>query len=190
MREVLKHESVQKCTLCDVDKMVPEISRKYFPKLSCAFDDPRADVIIGDGFKHLEDKNDCYDVIIVDSSDPDGPASTLFGEEFFSRCKRALHADGILVTQAENMWIHLDLISEMKEFIEKIGWASVEYANISIPSYPSGCIGFFVCSKKGSCAEPVRPIPSAWGPALRYYDDTMHRAAFMLPRFVRNKLRL
>lgn len=190
MREVLKHDSVEKCTLCDVDKMVPEIAEKYFPKLAVAFKDPRANVHIGDGFAFLEDKKDCYDVIIVDSSDPEGPASTLFGKEFFTRCKDALHADGNLLTQAECMWIHLDLIVKMKNFIETIGWKTVEYANISMPSYPSGCIGFFVCSKRGNCKEPLRPVPEKILPTLQYYDETMHRAAFMLPRFMRNALRL
>jgi len=190
LREVLRHASVEKCTICDVDKLVPEIARKYFPKVSCDLDDPRAEVVIGDGFAFLADKHDCYDAIIVDSSDPEGPASTLFGKEFFDRCKNALRHNGNLVTQAECMWIHLDLIAKMKTFIESIGWASVEYANISMPSYPSGCIGFFVCSKRGSCKEPLRPVPEAMLPALQYYDDVMHRAAFMLPRFVRNRLKL
>lgn len=188
MREVLKHDCVEHVTLCDIDKMVPEISKKFFPGCAVAFEDPRAELVIGDGFAYMEDKKDLYDVIIVDSSDPDGPASTLFGEAFFTRCKDALKADGTLVTQAENMWIHLDLITSMKKFIETIGWASVEYANIGIPSYPSGCIGFFICSKKGSCKKMVRSIPDTVLSGLKYYDEDMHQSAFLVPRFVKAAL--
>eukprot|EP00659_Diplonema_papillatum_P012610 gene12610-19530_t len=99
MREVLKHKTVESVTLCDVDKMVPQISKKFYPKLSCSFNDPRATVHIGDGFKFLEDKKAMYDVIICDSSDPEGPASTLFGKDFYDRCKAALKDDGFLITQ-------------------------------------------------------------------------------------------
>ena len=122
MREVLKHPSVETVTLCDVDKMVPEISRKFFPKLSCSFDDPRATVHIGCGFAFLEDKADAYDVMIVDSSDPEGPASTLFGKDFYERCRKALRPGGVLVTQGESYWIHLDLIKSMTGFIRDIGY--------------------------------------------------------------------
>jgi spermidine synthase len=188
MREVLRHPSVQTVTLCDIDKMVCDVSRLFFPQCAVSLDDPRAKVNIGDGFAFMEDKVNAYDVIIVDSSDPVGPASTLFGREFFERCKRALRPGGILCTQAESMWIHLDMIHRMMGFIKSIGYESVEYACIQIPSYPSGSIGFFLCSNTGSCAQPNRAVPEDFLEPLKYYEPDMHSAAFKLPRRVRCRL--
>eukprot|EP01012_Entosiphon_sulcatum_P061870 TRINITY_DN877_c0_g1_i1.p1 TRINITY_DN877_c0_g1~~TRINITY_DN877_c0_g1_i1.p1 ORF type:complete len:288 (-),score=46.14 TRINITY_DN877_c0_g1_i1:15-878(-) len=190
MREVLRHPSVESVTLCDIDKMVPEISKLFFPQCSVSFSDPRATVVIGDGFKYMEDKKEEFDVIIVDSSDPEGPASTLFGKEFYLRCQAALRPGGILCTQGENIWLHLELIASMLQFIKELGFPSAEYCQIATPSYPSGSIGFFLCSKGGSCKEPVRPIPEEVQAQLKYYDTDMHRAAFMLPVFVKRRLGL
>jgi spermidine synthase len=188
MREVLRHKSVESVVLCDIDAMVPEISKKFFPQLAAALDDPRSTVVIGDGFKFMEDKDNEYDVIIVDSSDPEGPASTLFGKEFYERCKRALRSDGILCTQAENIWIHMKLIKSMYDFIQTIGFKSVEYAVIQMPTYPNGSIGFFLCSKGKPVRDSPRPVPEDVQKELRYYDSEMHQAAFMLPVFVKRQL--
>ena len=201
MGQVLKHPSVESVTLCDVDKMVPEISRKFFPQLAASYDDPRATLNIGDGFAFLEDKENEYDVLIVDSSDPEGPASTLFGQEFYARCRKALKPDGVLVTQGESYWIHLPLIKKMTGFIKEIGYVfsrlvivslllccggattllptprsfqHVEYAQISIPTYPCGGIGFFVCSDAKSTATPVREPTPEVQEQLKMYSPEMH----------------
>jgi len=185
-REVLKHPTVETVTLCDIDAMVIEIAKLYFPKCACSFDDPKLKVNIGDGFAFMEGKKQCYDVIIVDSSDPDGPASTLFNKEFFTRCKEALRPNGILCTQAENMWIHTALIKKMITFIREVGFGSVEYASIQTPSYPSGSIGFFLCTENGtSCKEPAREPDETTQESLQYYTPDMHRSAFLLPAFMK-----
>eukprot|EP00754_Rhynchopus_humris_P036750 Rhum_TRINITY_DN18844_c0_g1::Rhum_TRINITY_DN18844_c0_g1_i1::g.168524::m.168524/K00797/speE, SRM; spermidine synthase len=188
MGQVLKHPSVESVTLCDVDKMVPEISRKFFPHLAASYDDPRATLNIGDGFAFLEDKENEYDVLIVDSSDPEGPASTLFGQEFYARCRKALKPDGVLVTQGESYWIHLPLIKKMTGFIREIGFQHVEYAQISIPTYPCGGIGFFVCSDAKSTATPVREPTPEVQEQLKMYSPEMHVQAFTLPPFVKRAL--
>eukprot|EP01059_Diplonema_ambulator_P016959 TRINITY_DN28947_c0_g1_i1.p1 TRINITY_DN28947_c0_g1~~TRINITY_DN28947_c0_g1_i1.p1 ORF type:complete len:287 (+),score=100.57 TRINITY_DN28947_c0_g1_i1:49-909(+) len=187
MREVLKHPSVEKVTLCDVDKMVPEISKKFFPQISCSLDDPRACVHIGDGFEFLKDKADMYDVMIVDSSDPEGPASTLFGKDFYERCRKSLKKGGLLVTQGESYWIHLDLIKSMTKFQREIGFEHVNYANISMPTYPCGNIGFFICGDT-PCKAPVREPTPEVQEKLQMYSPDIHRVAFVLPPFVQRAL--
>eukprot|EP00755_Sulcionema_specki_P027545 Sspe_Gene.1803::Locus_600_Transcript_1_1_Confidence_1.000_Length_993::g.1803::m.1803/K00797/speE, SRM; spermidine synthase len=189
MREVLRHQSVESVTLCDVDKMVPEISKQFFPKLSCSFSDPRATVHIGDGFKFLEDKKGEYDVLIVDSSDPEGPASTLFGKDFYERCRASLREGGVLVTQGESYWIHLELIKKMTGFIREIGFKHVDYCNISMPTYPCGNIGFFVCSDARSFSEPCREPTEEIQDKLQMYSPAIHRQAFVLPPFVQRALK-
>eukprot|EP01064_Diplonema_japonicum_P025861 TRINITY_DN37290_c0_g1_i1.p1 TRINITY_DN37290_c0_g1~~TRINITY_DN37290_c0_g1_i1.p1 ORF type:complete len:302 (+),score=90.47 TRINITY_DN37290_c0_g1_i1:43-906(+) len=188
MGQVLKHPSVETVTLCDVDKMVPEISKMFFPKLSCSFDDPRATVHIGDGFEFLKDKEGMYDVMIVDSSDPEGPASTLFGKEFYERCRKSLKKGGRVVTQGESFWIHLDLIKSMTKFQRDIGFENVEYANITIPTYPCGNIGFFICGDGESCSAPVREPTEEIQAGLQMYSPEMHKQSFVLPPFVKRAL--
>jgi len=188
MREVLRHPSVQTVTLCDIDGMVTEISRKFYPHLACSFEDPRAKLIVGDGFKFMEDKVDAFDVVIIDSSDPEGPASVLFGKEFYERCRRALRKGGILVAQGESIWLHLDLIKSMMDFTHNIGFKYVEYALIQMPTYPDGSIGFIICSDDTSSKVPSRPVTDEFTAPLRYYSDEMHRAAFSLPLFVKRRL--
>jgi len=142
LREVCKHNSVELVTLCEIDKMVCDVAEKYFPTMSNVFKDKRVHFYFDDGCQYLRNNKNKFDVIIVDSSDPIGPAETLFSENFFEICYESLTEKGILITQAECIWLHLDLISKMSNFIKKI-FPVVEYSFTVIPTYPSGTIGFF-----------------------------------------------
>jgi spermidine synthase len=100
LREVLKHPSVAKATLCEIDRTVVDLSLKHYPQIADGcFDDARADVVIADGLKYVADTRERFDAIIVDSSEPIGPSAVLHTREFFTDCKRALKKGGILVTQ-------------------------------------------------------------------------------------------
>lgn len=100
LREVLKHPSIEKATLCEIDRTVVDTAIKYYPEIpGDCFDDPRADVVIADGLKYVAETDERFDAIIVDSSEPIGPSAVLHTREFFADCKRALKDDGILVTQ-------------------------------------------------------------------------------------------
>jgi len=188
LREIAKHPQVEEIHLCEIDEMVIDVCKKYLPTLACGFDDPRVKVFIRDGFEFMKEHQNEYDVIITDSSDPEGPASALFGEEFFKLTKGALREGGILCTQAESIWLHLQLIVDMKAFISRI-YPRVEYALTQVPTYPSGTIGFFICSADGhSCAKPVREIPKEIADKMKYYSAEIHEKAFVLPAFARRKL--
>eukprot|EP01009_Symbiontida_sp_KSa7_P006457 NODE_2725_length_451_cov_598.402985_g2259_i0.p1 GENE.NODE_2725_length_451_cov_598.402985_g2259_i0~~NODE_2725_length_451_cov_598.402985_g2259_i0.p1 ORF type:complete len:138 (-),score=29.81 NODE_2725_length_451_cov_598.402985_g2259_i0:36-425(-) len=127
-----------------------------------------------------------------DSSDPVGPASTLFGKDFYDRCKAALKEGGILVTQGESIWVHLEMISSMMTFIrEEVGFKTVDFCNIMQPTYPCGGIGFFVCTDRDvGCREPMRELPAEVQESLKMYDPAIHRATFVLPPFARKRLGL
>ena len=100
LREVLKHPSVTKATLCEIDRDVIDLSLKHYPQIADGcFDDARADIVIADGLKYVADTREKFDAIIVDSSEPIGPSAVLHTREFFTDCKRALKKGGILVTQ-------------------------------------------------------------------------------------------
>ncbi len=100
LREVLKHPSVEKATLCEIDRAVIDLSLKHYPEIAGgALGDARAEVVIADGLKYVAETRTRFDAIIVDSSEPIGPSAVLHTREFFADCKRALRAGGILVTQ-------------------------------------------------------------------------------------------
>lgn len=186
MREVLKHPSVESCDLVDIDGAVIEQSKVFFPQVAVSFSNPKANAIVGDGAAFVKDKENVYDVIIIDSSDPEGPASVLFGAEFYGNVKRALRPGGIVCSQGESAWIHKPIIEKMIKFLRNdVGFATVQYGMIYIPTYPCGSIGCLISSKEAiDVAVPKRPVESAeFAAGLKYYDSRVHAAAFVLPRF-------
>ena len=191
LREVLKYPSIKSCTLVDIDGAVIESSKKYFPHVSSGFADPRATTIVGDGAAFVGDKTEQYDVVIVDSSDPEGPASVLFGAQFYTNVFRSLKPGGIVCSQGESIWLHEKLIATMMAFLRHsdIGFLAAQYAMIYIPSYPCGSIGALL-ARKGTADALDAPmegssavLSSADEDSLRYYTPAVHRAAFQLPKF-------
>ena len=190
LREIAKHESVTEITLCEIDKDVIDVSKKYLPELAKGYDDPRVTVKIMDGAKFMEENKDSFDVIITDSSDPVGPASVLFETPFYNAMYDSLCDGGIVCTQGECIWLHLDLIHPLiKSISDK--FSTVEYAYTTIPSYPSGQIGFIIASKggkRGPCKVPTRQPSSELAKQLKYYSSEVHGAAFVLPAFARRAI--
>ncbi|KAB8338788.1 hypothetical protein FH972_021733 [Carpinus fangiana] len=191
LREVVKHESVEKAILCDIDEAVPRVSKKYLPAMAVGFEHPSTETFIGDGFKFLADRKNEFDVIITDSSDPEGPAESLFQKPYFQLLHDALREGGVITTQgSENQWLHLPLIEQLRKDCKSV-FAVAEYAYTTIPTYPSGQIGFMVC-----CKDPQRDLKKplrSWTPEeedklCRYYNKQIHEASFILPTFARKKL--
>ncbi|KAA1479185.1 saccharopine dehydrogenase [Dentipellis sp. KUC8613] len=181
VREVLKHDSVEKVVLCDIDEAVVRVSKQFLPHMSSLLASPKVEVFIGDGFKFLAENTGSYDVIITDSSDPVGPAASLFEKPYFQLLHDALNAGGHISTQAECLWLHLPLIQQLRKTTREI-FPTAEYAFTTIPTYPSGQIGFVVCSKEAGrdLKTPLRKVANT-----RYYNEAVHRAAFVLPEFGR-----
>lgn len=184
VREVLKHSSVTSVVLCDIDEAVIRVSRQFLPHMSSLLNDPRVTVHIGDRSQFLAENTSTYDVIVTDSSDPVGPAASLFQKPYFELLHGALAPGGHISTQAECLWLHLPLIKDLIAATKAI-FPAVEYAYTTIPTYPSGQIGFLICSKEGTrnLKEPLRMVKPT-----RYYNEQVHRAAFVLPEFSRSLL--
>jgi len=193
IREVAKHKAPQEILICEIDSCVIESSKKFLRGMGKGYSDPRVTVLMMDAFVYLknlrQDKNSKkFDVIIVDSTDPVGPGESLFKKEFFENLNELLTEDGIITTQAESHWHSLEMISEMSKFLSAI-FASREYAYTSVPTYPTGEIGFWVLSKKGrSCRSPLRAPSNDEQDALQYYTPEVHTASFALPAFVKRKI--
>jgi len=187
-REVLKHSTVERLVLVEIDKMVVEVCRKYFPSLTCSLDDPRLEIRYEDGVRYVSESTDTFDVVIVDSTDPIGPAEPLFGREFYNHVSRVLKPDGILVTQAESAFYDPELqrpmLTHQRPFFERLHLYM--YSNLT---YPGSLWGFGFASK-GLC--PIRDFDPARVAAehisSRYYNAGIHQAAFMLPTFVAEEL--
>lgn len=109
LREVVKHDSVESAILVDIDEAVIRLSKKYLPGMSVGFDHPKVSVHVGDGFKFLADRKNEFDVIITDSSDPEGPAESLFQKPYFQLLSDALKEGGVITTQGCKPFVVINL---------------------------------------------------------------------------------
>ncbi|CAN4123970.1 unnamed protein product [Withania somnifera] len=193
LREVSRHSSVEQIDICEIDKMVVEIAKQFFPDVAVGYEDPRVNLHIGDGVAFLKSvPAGTYDAVIVDSSDPIGPAQELFEKPFFESIAKALRPGGVVSTQAESIWLHMHIIEEIIANCRQIFKGSVNYAWTTVPTYPSGMIGFMLCSTEGPAVDfknPVNPIDDeshakTHGP-LKFYNSEIHQASFCLPSFAK-----
>ncbi|KAK8655423.1 hypothetical protein V6N13_107999 [Hibiscus sabdariffa] len=194
LREVSRHSSVEQIDICEIDKMVVDVSKQFFPDVAVGYDDPRVKLHIGDGVAFLKAVPEgTYDAVIVDSSDPIGPAQELFEKPFFASVAKALRPGGVVCTQAESIWLHMHIIEDIVANCRQIFKGSVNYAWTTVPTYPSGVIGFMLCSTEGPPVDfkhPVNPVDrddiccKSKRP-LKFYNSEIHSAAFCLPSFAK-----
>jgi len=137
LREVLKHEEVESAVQVEIDERVTRLAEEYFPELCDANHDPRAQLLFIDGIKYMaEAEPESLDLIIVDSTDPVGPAEGLFNAAFYASCHKALRHGGILVQQSESPIAHLELIKSMRSAMRTAGFAAVKTLPFPQPCYP------------------------------------------------------
>ena len=182
VREILKHDNVKEVDVCEIDRKVIEISKRYFPYLANSFDDPKVKIYYEDGNEFVKTHKNEYDIIIVDSSDPIGFAEVLFRREFFEAMFQTLKDDGIVVTQAESFFYHSEIIKSLFFFVRDI-YPISEYYYTLVPTYPSGVIGFTFCSKKYHPINNFNETEALKLNDLKYYDKGIHKSAFNLPFF-------
>lgn len=174
--QVARSKEVKHIDWCEIDGQVIELGKKYYPEYDSGRNDPRTNTVVDDGAKFVSDKNGKYQVILIDSSDPWGPAEVLFSQQFYENMKNALADDGIIVSQFESMYYDLDFIAEKFKMLRKV-FPIVKYAHVDVASYPSGKIGFAVCSKR---FDPVNDLKAEVLEG-KYYNRDMHLASFVLP---------
>lgn len=181
IREVLKHPSVKKVTLAEIDGKVIEYSKKYLPEIAGKLDDPRVEVKVGDGFMHIAQSENQYDCIMVDSTEPVGPAVNLFTKGFYAGISKALKEDGVFVAQTDNPWFKADLIKNVYHDVKEI-FPITRLYTANIPTYPSGLWTFTIGSKK---YDPIEVSDDRFFDLdSKYYTKEIHKAAFALPKFV------
>ena len=183
LRELGKHPGLEVMDICEIDEEVIKVAREFLPEISCGYDDPRVKIHIADGSEFVKDKPGYYVVIIVDSTDPGGPGTPLFGETFYRDMKKALRPGGVIATQAESPYLLPDIVARLNRVSRSI-FRSVGYASIMVPTYPTGMIGACVASDRDDVTVPARPVPPELQKRLRYYNAAIHHAAFQVPTFV------
>jgi spermidine synthase len=183
VREILRHPSVQRVVLCEIDREVVEVARKFFPRLSCQLDDPRVEILYQDAIEYVKNPGQAFDVAIIDSTDPIGPALGLFTQSFYSDLHQCLGPDGIVVAQSEAFYLRPDHIRSIhKKFSSLFKHVAVYGANI--PTYPTGYWSFTLGSKtRDPLNDWSQERAAELEPDMRYYNREIHRSAFALPTF-------
>jgi spermidine synthase len=189
LHEVLKHPEVEQVTQVEIDERVTRLAERYFPELCQSNGDPRAALKFTDGIQWVAESPDHrYDLILVDSTDPVGPATGLFSEGFFRDCRRVLAPRGILAQQSESPLFHADLIKSMHDALRSAGFSDVLALTFPQCTYPSG---WWSVTLAGTVLGSFREKAVAVKPfATRYYNTAVHRAAMALPEFFREELLL
>jgi spermidine synthase len=184
MRHVLMHEGVERAVQVELDELVVRVSREWLWSISRgALDWPRAELVIGDGLAYLRGADERFDVILVDSTDPVGPAEGLISEEFFRLASAALAPDGILAIQTGSPLFMRDELRLAAERIAGVFPIAATYLG-HVPSYPGVLWSYTVGSKQHRPNRPIRSAPEG----LNYYTSELHRAAFALPAYVQSLL--
>ncbi len=194
IREVFRHKSVDQVVMVEIDENVVEASKLHFPTVACEFDNPKLELHIADGIEYLKNcAAEQFDLIIIDGSDPEGPAEGLFSASFYKNAYRALKENGILSLQSEGPMFNAEAFLDLNKCIVDIfGNASVDRYLAFISTYPTGMWSFTVARKGGELKHGEFDIAEAaifsQKNDLQYYTPDMHFAAFALPPFVRKML--
>ncbi len=184
LREVLKHQDVEHVVQVEIDERVTRLAEEYFPELCESNGDPRAQLHFGDGIQWVAEAADgSVDIIIVDSTDPIGPAEGLFTEPFYRQCRRILTPEGILVQQSESPLLHMDIIAAMRNAMTAAGFHSVQTLHFPQCVYPSGWWSATMAGKALDLTSFREDAIMKKDFATRYYNPAIHRASLACPTF-------
>jgi len=187
LREVVRHP-VERVTMVDIDGEVIDLSKKYLPQLSAgAFDDARAEIIVGDGVRFVEETAKRFDLIIVDSTDPIGPGEGLFTKRFYARCAEILTERGLVITQNGVPFLQPEELRRTWQRFDGT-FSNRGFYLIVVPTYYGG---FMALGWGSNGLDLAAPDPAAIedrvakaGLEMRYYNPAVHRGAFALPAFI------
>lgn len=190
--EVLKHKSVEHVTMVEIDAGVVEFSKQYLPNICRqAFDDPRLTLVIADGAKFVAETDERFDVAIIDSTDPIGPAEVLFTEAFYGNVKRCLNEGGVVATQNGVPFLQGDELTSTLAAFRKLFRDPTCYL-ATVPTYVGGPMAFGWgtddVSLRQVTEETLAERFAAAGFKTRYYTPAVHKAAFALPPYIQDMI--
>jgi len=194
VRELVKHNQLRSIDLVEIDKFVIKVSKQFLPDLSSSLNHEKVTIHIEDGVHYVNKcKPEQYDIVIVDSDDPDGPSKGLFTEKFYKNVHRILKPNGIMITQSESPRYNKEVFEEVFKCYKNIyGKNNVFCYLMYLPSFPSGMWSFSFSSKAG--AKPFQNLNKSKIDAfckknnLKYFSHEVHKSSFVLPKFVKEIL--
>jgi len=185
-RELLKYPRLERITQVEIDPEVVEICRQFFPEITKSLSDPRVNLIIGDGIHYVEDLRESVDVIIIDSTDPFGPAELLVSTEFYRACRRVLRENGLLMQQIASPFFTPDVFVRVFHNMRQV-FPVANPVLVPVPFYVSSDWSLGLASASDTFFK--KEIPPGRGKSvagLKYYNPEVHRASFSLPNFVQD----
>lgn len=189
--ELVKYPCIESIDVVEMDEELMQVCKRFFPKLAKSFKDERVKVTIGDGLKYVRKKDDCYDLILVDSTDPFGPQESFFTREFYGHCSRALTQEGIIVTQQESPF-YPHTAKAMHRAIHRMDqlFKEVHLYQAHIPTYPAG---YWLFGYASHAFHPTQNLDVEHWLEHKlhpdYYNPALHQGAFALPTYVMEELK-
>ena len=187
-REVLRHVGVERVVMVEIDKMVVDACIEHIPQTASELENERLELIIDDGVAFVANTEEKFDVVLVDSTDPIGPAQPLFGPKFYQDIHRVLKHNGIVVSQGESPWYHAEMQAKLVEIVAGIFDKTFVY-NFSNMGYPGGLWSFTFATKG------LHPIADFDADRVtnsqlefEYYNTELHKGCFAIPTFQRKPL--
>lgn len=188
VREILKHNTVKKVVLCEIDGMVIDACKKFLPDIAIELDNPKVEILIQDAIEYIKTKENEFDVVLIDSTDPMGPGEGLFTQEFYNNVKKSLKKGGIAVAQSESPVVNKTEIKKIYDLLKKVFPITAAYAS-PVPTYPGGYWAWAFCS------EEVQPLSfidekrcNEVTKSCKIYNKEYHLARFALPNFLKELL--
>jgi spermidine synthase len=183
LKEILRYP-ILRVLMLEIDPVVIDVSKMYFPWLEPAMQDRRVKLIIRDGGDYLKQEEKKFDIIYIDSSEPVGPSLSLNEKNFYLDLKNSLNENGIAAVQVGSPFYHSAFIKEKALCLREI-FKIVKFYTAPAPTYPGGCWSFAFLSDGTFPSEIKRDPP----PDLNYYDLEIHEAAFALPKFMKDLIK-
>ncbi len=192
LREVCKHSEVTHITQVEIDGAVIDMAKQYLPGHSAgAYDDPRANIVIGDGFDFVHQCKEQFDVIISDSTDPHGPAEVLFSQDFYRGCRERLNPGGILVAQNGVAFMQTEELLRTASRLQPV-FSDWGFYSAAVPTYVGGIMCFAWASNNAGLRQvPLAALQERWHKLQvrsRYYNPALHCAAFAMPQYILDAL--
>lgn len=185
IREVLKHPSVERAVLCEIDGEVIEVCKKYLPSIAGQLDDPRVEIEVRDGAAYIAQHKNTFDVILIDSTDPIGPGEKLFTQEFYTHVREALTENGIMANQSESAMAVPEECVRINKLLKSVFPVVVPYT-ACVPSYPGAQWTWSFCSKGLQPLENINEsVAAELEKTTKYYNREVHKAVFALPNYVK-----
>ena len=185
IREVMKHTCVKTVTMCEIDGRAIEACKKYLPNISCELENEKLEIVVQDAVEFIKDKENCYDVVLIDSTDPLGPGVGLFTEEFYNNIKKSLKKGAIVTAQSESPIADKPEMKAMYSLLHKVFPIVKPYVG-PVPTYPGGFWSWAFCS------ESVNPLDHLdekraleIEKTAKIYNIDFHRGVFSVPNYVK-----